>query len=135
MDTLVETCAFCGGLASFACKDRGTAEMMAEAGTIPCVGYRYAKPEYKPNTYYEPKPPETTAPLTGGSSEYYKLPVGATDLLDLIEHKFMSFGVGNIFKACYRLGEKSGTSKKYDLEKIIFFAQRELDRDNSGAYG
>jgi hypothetical protein len=68
------------------------------------------------------------AVLTGGSSGYYKLPPGATDLLDLIEHKSMSFGLGNIFKACYRLGEKSGTTKKYDLEKIIFFAQRELDR-------
>ena len=66
--------------------------------------------------------------LTGGSSDYYKIPVGATDLLDLIEAKNMSFGLGNIFKACYRLGEKSGTTRKYDLEKIIFFAQRELDR-------
>jgi hypothetical protein len=64
----------------------------------------------------------------GGSSEYYQLPSGARELLDLIEHKNMTFGVGNIFKACYRLGEKSGTNKAYDLRKIIFFAQRELDR-------
>lgn len=64
----------------------------------------------------------------GGSSSYYLIPNGARDLLDLIEHKRMEFGIGNIFKACYRLGEKDGTSKRYDLNKIIFFAQRELDR-------
>ena len=67
--------------------------------------------------------------LTGGSSDYYKLPLGATDLLDLIEHKNMGFGIGNIFKACYRLGDKAGTTRKYDLEKIIFFANRELQME------
>ncbi len=64
----------------------------------------------------------------GGSSSYYLIPEAARDLLDLIEHKKMEFGIGNIFKACYRLGEKEGTSKKYDLNKIIFFAKRELER-------
>ncbi|WP_196232765.1 hypothetical protein [Sinorhizobium meliloti] len=64
----------------------------------------------------------------GGSTSYYNIPEYATDLQDLIEHKRMEFGIGNIFKACYRLGEKDGTSKRYDLNKIIFFAQRELAR-------
>ncbi|TCR92594.1 hypothetical protein EV561_10127 [Rhizobium sp. BK376] len=64
----------------------------------------------------------------GGSSSYYKIPKGCTDLLDLIEHKKMEFGIGNIFKACYRLGEKDGTDHSYDLKKIIFFAERELAR-------
>jgi hypothetical protein len=62
----------------------------------------------------------------GGSTAYYFLPEGAKELLDLIEHKKMTFGIGNIFKACYRFGEKSGTDKAYDLRKIILFAQREL---------
>ena len=60
----------------------------------------------------------------GGSTDYYKLPSGATDLIDLIEHKKMSFSLGNIFKACYRLGEKEGNDLLYDLNKIIFFAER-----------
>lgn len=64
----------------------------------------------------------------GGSTDYYKIPQGATDLQDLIEHKDMNFSIGNIFKACYRLGEKSGAPKDYDLRKIIFFAQRELNK-------
>lgn len=64
----------------------------------------------------------------GGSSSYYLIPEGATELMDLIEHKNMGFSIGNIFKACYRLGSKEGTSRAYDLKKIIYFAQRELDR-------
>lgn len=64
----------------------------------------------------------------GGSTSYYSIPEYARDLQDLIEHKRMEFGLGNIFKACYRFGDKDGTSKRYDLNKIIFFAQRELAR-------
>jgi hypothetical protein len=67
----------------------------------------------------------------GGSTDYYKIPDGAVDLQDLIEHKDMNFSIGNIFKACYRLGEKSGTDLLYDLNKIIFFAEREKARLSS----
>lgn len=38
----------------------------------------------------------------GGSTSYYELPEGSKELNDLIEHKGMSFALGNIFKACYR---------------------------------
>lgn len=60
----------------------------------------------------------------GGSTDYYRLPVNATELNDLIEHKRMSFALGNIFKACYRFGEKDAASRMYDLNKIIYFAER-----------
>jgi len=40
----------------------------------------------------------------------------------------MNFAVANIFKAAYRLGGKEGTSPEYDLNKIVFFAERELIR-------
>ncbi|MBV2143098.1 hypothetical protein KUG47_06265 [Falsochrobactrum sp. TDYN1] len=60
----------------------------------------------------------------GGSTSYYELPEGATELNDLIEHKGMSFALGNIFKACYRFGEKDAASRMYDLNKIIYFAER-----------
>ena len=66
--------------------------------------------------------------LTGWSSEYYELPEDATELQDLVEHKDMNFAVGNIFKAAYRLGDKPGTTSLYDLDKIIWFAQREKRR-------
>lgn len=64
----------------------------------------------------------------GGSTDYYKLPVGATELQDLIEAKDMNFAIGNIFKACYRMGNVSHSDAVRDLNKIIWFAQRELER-------
>jgi hypothetical protein len=60
----------------------------------------------------------------GGSSAYYELPEGATELNDLIEHRGMSFARGNIFKALYRLGEKAGVDVAYDLNKIGIFLDR-----------
>lgn len=60
----------------------------------------------------------------GGPTDYYLLPEGARELNDLIEHKNMSFALGNIFKAAYRFGEKDGATRIYDLNKIIYFAMR-----------
>lgn len=62
----------------------------------------------------------------GGSTSYYDVPEGAETLDDLIEFKGMSFGRGNIFKATYRLGEKGNTTEIYDLNKIIYYANRRL---------
>jgi len=66
----------------------------------------------------------STVTSDGGSTSYYELPEDASELNDLIEHKGMSFALGNIFKACYRFGEKDAASRMYDLNKIIFFAER-----------
>lgn len=68
--------------------------------------------------------------LTGNSSAYYKLPEYATDIQDLIEFRNMNFAQGNILKAIYRIGEKPGVDAIYDLEKIIWFANREINRLN-----
>ena len=67
--------------------------------------------------------------LTGGSSKYYELPEGVEEIQDLIEAKGMSFSQGNIFKACWRMSSKVGTTRKYDLEKIIWFAERMLKEE------
>lgn len=64
----------------------------------------------------------------GGSTNYYQLPEGATELFDLINHRNMNFAVGNIFKACYRMGEKDGINNEYDLRKIVYMAKQELKR-------
>ena len=67
--------------------------------------------------------------LPGGSTpSQYAIPEEAKELQDLIEYRNMNFAVGNIFKACYRLGIKEGVDEAYDLRKIIYFAQRELQR-------
>lgn len=69
----------------------------------------------------------------GGSSAYYELPKDARELGDLIEHKRMNFNVGNIFKAAYRLGDKPGVDELYDLNKIVWFANREINRIKKAA--
>ena len=101
--------------------------------------------EYDKNMAHKPVPEVVEEPVpeyTGGSSSYYKVdvsnPVSAGDpytveCQDVIEALDMSFSEGNIFKAIWRIcAAKKGKAKKgyedsvYDLEKIIFFAQREL---------
>ena len=52
------------------------------------------------------------------------------ELQDLIEHRSMNFAVGNIFKACYRLGTKN--DNMYDLNKIKWFVEREIARVKHG---
>jgi hypothetical protein len=63
----------------------------------------------------------------GGSTSYYALPKGAKDIQDLIEYKDMNFSLGNILKACYRLGNCDHSDRVRDLNKIIWFAERELE--------
>jgi len=57
----------------------------------------------------------------GGSTNYYTLPEHATELRHLISAKGMSKARGDIFKACYRLGEKEGVDPLYDINKMRFF--------------
>lgn len=71
--------------------------------------------------------PDRAVPeATGLGNNYYNLPPGVTEIQDLIEYKGMSFSVGNIFKACYRLGQKPHTPRLYDLQKIKWFVEREI---------
>lgn len=75
----------------------------------------------------------TDKPNSGWHSNYYTLPGGASELQDLIEYKNMNFSVGNIFKACYRLGECDHSDAIRDVQKILFFGERllkQLERDN-----
>jgi hypothetical protein len=64
----------------------------------------------------------------GGNTDYYRIPNGAEMIQDLIEYKNLNFSLGNILKACYRLGSCSHSDAERDLNKIIWFAQRELNR-------
>jgi len=64
----------------------------------------------------------------GSTPDQYGLPEGASELQDLIEYREMNFALGNIFKACYRLGQCSHSDARRDLNKIIWFAEREKQR-------
>ena len=58
---------------------------------------------------------------------YYDFHEGVKCVQDLIETNNMSWNQGNMLKAVVRMGAKGGASdKKYDLEKNIYFATREL---------
>ena len=66
---------------------------------------------------------------TGGDgNKWYDLPKGAIQLQDLIEHKNMNGNIKDVFKACYRVGEKDGTEEVYDVEKMAYYSLRELGR-------
>lgn len=60
----------------------------------------------------------------GSTPSQYAIPEDAEELQDLIEHRDMSFALGNIFKACYRLGLKDSTDVMYDLQKMKWFTER-----------
>ena len=66
----------------------------------------------------------------GGSTDYYKFDPSWVECGDVIEARDMNYNQGNIFKAafCFNQGRHEATSYERELNKIIYFAQRELER-------
>lgn len=65
----------------------------------------------------------------GGDTDYYLIPDGAIYCQDIIESRNMNFSQGNIFKAAFCFNIERGKSDyERDLNKIIWFANRELER-------
>ena len=64
----------------------------------------------------------------GGSTSYYDLPKNADTLQDLIEYRNMNGSIKDIFKACYRLGQKDGMTDIDDVTKMAYYSLRELGR-------
>lgn len=64
----------------------------------------------------------------GSTASYYELPEGATELQHLISYRNMNAQIGEIFRACYRMGLVSHSPNIRDVKKIIFYAQAELER-------
>lgn len=79
-------------------------------------------------------------PLTGGSSDYYSVPITqpthpkrqpyVAECNDIIEALNMNFAEGNAFKGLWRMASnrigngKPGTTALYDAEKVEFFGSR-----------
>jgi hypothetical protein len=61
----------------------------------------------------------------GGSTSYYELPEGATELKHLIKHKKMEHGIGEAFCALYRLNDNG--EYKRNLIKAKFYIENELE--------
>ena len=70
--------------------------------------------------------------VPGGSTpSQYALPDDATELQDLIEHRSMSFSLGNVFKACYRLGKCAHSDRLRDLNKMKWFIERLIAQEEA----
>lgn len=64
----------------------------------------------------------------GSTASYYELPTGAKELQDLISYKNMNAQIGEIFRACYRMGEASHSDELRDAKKIRFYIDAEIKR-------
>lgn len=66
----------------------------------------------------------------GGETDYYKIEENWTTFQDVIEAREMSYAQGNIFKvACtFNIGRHEATDYERELNKIVYFAERELKR-------
>ena len=64
----------------------------------------------------------------GSTASYYELPTGATQLQDLISHRDMNAQIGEIFRACYRMGLVEHSDRLRDAKKILFYAKAEVER-------
>lgn len=68
------------------------------------------------------------AASSGSTAHYYEIPMGTYELQDLISYLNCNAQMGEIGRAWMRYGKCPHSSKKRDLEKIIFYAQAELKR-------
>ena len=66
----------------------------------------------------------------GGSTDYYKINRKWKDAMDIVEARNMNYSQGNIFKVAFtfNIGRHSGTDYERELNKIVYFAERELAR-------
>ncbi len=66
----------------------------------------------------------------GMHSSYYDIPAEAKDVIDLMNYKDMNHSVGEAFCALYRMHDKDTPER--NLEKVIFYASRELKKIRKG---
>jgi hypothetical protein len=64
----------------------------------------------------------------GSKASYYDLPKDAKILGDLINHRNMNHGMGEIFCAAYRYGMASHSDQLRDAKKIKFYIEAEIKR-------
>jgi len=70
----------------------------------------------------------------GGPTDYYDLDSNWTGVGDIIDARNMSFNQGNILKVafCFNVGRHEATNEVRELNKVIYYAQRELARLSNG---
>ena len=65
-----------------------------------------------------------------GETDYYRIKDDWNSFQDVIEDRCMNYAQGNILKvACtFNIGRHDGTNYERDLNKIVYFANRELNK-------
>ena len=73
---------------------------------------------------------ESDADNNGGATDYYDFDPAWKGAQDVIEAKGMNFSQGTIFKCayCFNTGRHEATNAVRELNKIIWYANRELVR-------
>ena len=89
--------------------------------------------------YYYTSEPDTTDTTdttanNGGPTHYYDFEEGWKEAGDVIEGRGMNFNQGSMFKVafCFNIGRHSATNYERELNKLIYFAERELERIKNG---
>lgn len=59
------------------------------------------------------------------SPQHYRLPAGI-EVIDLVED--LPFNTGNAIKYLFRAGKKPGTTSETDLNKALYYVEREIRR-------
>lgn len=77
--------------------------------------------------YNRKSTPVIPTPSGADGGSYYDVVINGHHVScnDVIDALGLSFNHGELFKAAWRLGRKPGVPAKYDLDKIIYFANRE----------
>ena len=53
---------------------------------------------------------------------------GKIEVIDFIEDKNLNFNLGNVVKYVARAGKKDKSKEKEDLQKALWYLQREINR-------
>lgn len=67
----------------------------------------------------------------GGKTDYYKIKKKWKTAQDIVEAKKMNYAQGNVLKVAitFNTGRHSGTDYERDLNKAIYFLNRELKKE------
>lgn len=74
------------------------------------------------------RPKKNKATSDGTTAEYYQLPLGATELQDIISAQNMNSQMGEVGRAWKRYGLDHHSSRVRELNKIIYYANAEKKR-------
>lgn len=71
-----------------------------------------------------------TSDNNGGSTDYFKIDPSWKGCQDIIEDRKLNYAQGNILKVafCLNIDRHEGTTYERELNKLIWFTNRELKR-------